>query len=619
MIYAILDGKYKIDGFDPDEVLSITFAEAEFRNIVTRGGTLSNQVKLAKTGNNQRTLGLLDDVKATTLQAYKLFEADLYIDSLKVFSGNMQILESNDFYNVRFFSSSAGFFSLIKGRKLNTLDLSSYNHTWTSANVNSRRQETSGVVYPNINYGKWTDQNYADKNHTAFFPSVYINTLFSTIATELGYTYTDLTSFTKVLPFSKKEFTRNLSLIGEVKNASDQLLTLTGDITNSYLELATETRNDLDQFVQVSATNDYTTLNIVGKGSFEIEVYLGYSTPATNSLNAVVQVIDGSVNILANLSVAPNVTGTEKIVLTVKNPLTSTSRAIRIQTTIDDINIDTTSYFKILDADVTIQTTDIIPIQDTLPDLTITDLFQHIAVTENAIISVDNQAKTIKFERFDKIANRYPTANNFSKKVANEDNVRTIYHLNEYGQSNYLDYKVASEDDPSSTPEANGRGTITISDTSLDIDKKLYEAPFFRSGLFTGLKTKAPMILVPRYSEASLNYDEPDIEPGVRILDIAVDTTLIVNIGSVAAVTPQANVTFVDFAQDVTDHYSTFFTALNNLKVIEVDLNLTAQDISEVSFNKPVFLLDSYWYVMKIKQFEVNQASPTTFRLLRLF
>lgn len=618
MIYAILDGKYKIDGFDPNEVLSITFSEAEFRNIVTRGGTLSNQVKLAKTGNNQRTLGLLDDVKAKTLQAYKLFEADLYVDSLKVFSGNMQILESNDFYNVRFFSSSAGFFSLIKGRKLNTIDLSAFNHTWSAANVNSRRQATTGVVYPNINYGGFTNTANTSKGQTRFYPSVYINTLFDKIATELGYTFTALSSFTKILPFSKKEFTNNVSIIGATTRTSTQTI---GPLTSTF-ELINFNTIGNDPLSLISNSSGHTVLD-VNKGSVKVSGTIFYAADAGNS---------GDMSFFINVNNQPSqrigtaeigVTGSFTYEVTVDTS-DFTSFPIEVEVSCggeltDTLNVLANSTFNLDTGSLDILANDTIAVRDTLPDLTITELFQYIAVTENAIISVDNQAKTIKLDRFKEIVDKYPTANNFSKKVADENNVRTIYHLNEYGQSNNLDYKVPTEDDPTSVPTVNGRGTFTIADTSLDIEKTLYEAPFFRSGLFTGLTDQPLMITIPRYTTTSIDYDKPDINPGVRVLDVVIDTSLLIPIAGVAAVTPQANVTFVDFAQEVTDNYASFSTALNNLKVIEVDLNLTAQDISEVSFNKPVFLLDSYWYVMKIKQFEVNQASPTTFRLLRLF
>ena len=614
MIYAILDGKYKIDGFDPVQVLSITFAEAEFRNIVTRGGTLSNQVKLAKTGNNQRTLGLLDDVKARTLQAYKLFEADLYIDNLKVFSGNMTILESNDYITVRFFSSSASFFSRIKGRKLNTIDLSAFNHTWTASNVNSRRQATSGVVYPNINYGSFTGIAVADQAHTRFFPAVYINTLFDEIATELGYTYTALTDFTSVLPFSLKDFT-NKNLYAKSSLATPFSFSFIPYNTRINIPMDTI---DSDEF---SILNVFNGFLVYMYGTYVIRVTFDYdATACSNPVKFSLVLSASTPNPYIREYVASGSTGsvTFEITITAGENASNIVNFRMDGKDGDDIIVSNADY-TVIEGVKFYQADSLLSIKNTLPDLSITELFKYVAIKENAIIAVDNQAKTIKFERFDEIANRYPTANDFSKKVADENNVRTIFHLDEYAQENHLDYKVPSEDDPTSIPTVQGRGTFTIADNSLENEKVLYEAPFFRSGLFTGIETKPVMIIIPRYSTTALAYDEPDLSPGIRVLDVSINTDILINISAVSTVTPQANVTFSDFAKDVTDHYSSFTTALNNLKIIEVELNLTAQDVSEVSFNRPIFLLDSYWYVIKIKQFEVNRASPTTFRLLRLF
>jgi hypothetical protein len=614
MIYAILDSQYKLDGFNPSEVISLTLSEAKFNDIVQRGGSLSNQVKIAKTSNNQKTLGLLDDANANTPQAYKLFNADLYVDALKVFSGNAQILESNEFYTIRFFSSSAGFFSQLKGRKLNTINLSSLNHTWTAPNVNTRRQTTTGVVYPNINYGRWTDVTFGARAHTDWFPAVYIQTLFDKIATELGYIYTPLANMTRVLPFSKQDFTNNISLKGSATSSIDRVITLnTGNPEESVV---------LDTIVDPLTMFD-TNGGLTVSGSFNVKGSVPYSitgpggTSSIISLHSITTGRDYSF-----LQISTGTSGSFDFELTLE---TAGAEVIVVQVLrfggADTVTtIGAGAFIEVLDGTSVIEDGDLIAIQDTLPDLDITNLFKYVAVSQNALIVVDNLAKTINLVRFSDIAKRFYQAVDLTSKISNVNDIKRLYRRNDYAQSNYIDYQIADpKTDPTSTPNLRGRGTFTISDNNLDIEKVLYEAPFFRTGLFEGFFQKKSMLLIPRYSSTPLTYDAPDIDPKPRAVDCVIDTSLLIQVTAQALPSPQANVTFEGFSKDITDNYQAFVAAFDKCKIIEVPITINNDDLAALSFDTPISLVDAYWYILEIKEYEVNRPSPTIFKLLRIF
>jgi hypothetical protein len=614
MIYAILDSQYKLDGFNPSEVISLTLSEAKFNDIVQRGGSLSNQVKIAKTSNNQKTLGLLDDANADTPQVYKLFNADLYVDALKVFSGNAQILESNEFYTIRFFSSSAGFFSQLKGRNLNTINLSSLNHTWTATNVNTRRQATTGVVYPNINYGRWTDVTFGARAHTDWFPAVYIQTLFDKIATELGYVYTPLANMTRVLPFSKQDFTNNISLKGSATSSIDRVITLnTGNPEESVV---------LDTIVD-PLTMFNTNGGLTVSGSFNVKGSVPYSitgpggTSSIISLHSITTGRDYSF-----LQISTGTSGTFDFELTFE---TAGAEVIVVQVLrfggADTVTtIGAGAFIEVLDGTSVIENGDLISIQDTLPDIDITNLFKYVAVSQNALIVVDNLAKTINLVRFSDIANRFYQAVDLTSKISNVNDIKRLYRRNDYAQSNYIDYQIADpKTDPTSTPNLRGRGTFTISDNNLDIEKVLYEAPFYRTGLFEGFFENKSMLLIPRYSSTPLAYDAPDIDPKVRAVDCVIDTSLLIQVTAQALPSPQANVTFEGFSKDITDNYQAFIAAFDKCKIIEVPLTINNDDLAALSFDTPISLLDAYWYILEIKEYEVNRPSPTIFKLLRIF
>ena len=53
----VLDLDKVLDGYNPSEVIALTFAEAKFNSIVERGGTFSNKINLAKTANSPNRKG----------------------------------------------------------------------------------------------------------------------------------------------------------------------------------------------------------------------------------------------------------------------------------------------------------------------------------------------------------------------------------------------------------------------------------------------------------------------------------------------------------------------------------------------------------------------------------
>ena len=617
MIYAVLDNQYKVDGFNPKEVVTLLRSEAKLTNIVDRGGTLSNIIKVSKTSNNQRTFGLLDNLQALTPQAYKLFTCDLYVEELKVFTGSLQVIESNQFFSLRVFSSSAGFFNLLKERKINTIDLSSFNHTWTAANVNSRRANTTGVVYPNINYGRWTDVANTAKAHTDWFPAVYLNTLIERIAVELGYSYTPLSNFKAALPFSKDYFTNNISIEAGLLLGSD----------DTYLVAASPIGIDFDTLV-ADPLSYFVSNNGTGwelpAGNVKVSGVINYSAEPGNGAPVTIGLYQNNGGLLLNeiVSVPAGGSGTINYEFSASNSLGFGNLIIAIDGTNngDEIVIESGSTFNIDEGELTILDGNVIAIQDTLPNLGITDLFKYIAVKTNSLILVDNEQKTVRFELLNDIAGRINQAIDLSEKVADFDSINTYFRFEEYGQENNLDYKVPDlETDPTALPFITGRGTFTINDSSLISSKLQYEAPFFVSGKFIGIKQKPTMVLIPRYSSTALDYDEPDQVPGIRVLQINIDTSILIDISGQSSVSPQANAEFISFASDVTTFYSSLQAALNPCKIIEVPINLTDQDFADIDFTKPLFLLGAYWFLLEMRGYEVNTSSPTIFKLLKLY
>ena len=327
--------------------------------------------------------------------------------------------------------------------------------------------------------------------------------------------------------------------------------------------------------------------------------------------------------ILNEVSVAPWASGSEVFLFDIDNGDLSSlvSLVLRIDSgnVSDSATIFSGALFTLLSGSLEILSGSTIPIADTLPDLDVVDLFKFMATRENALMVGNNQARTFEFFRFADIAGDFGRVLDLSDKVLDDDEVRELFHLEQYAQNNYLQFKIQPNDDPTRNANALGRGNVTVLDGALIPSKVMYEAPFCRTAISESFSNMTAMPFIPRYSGPTVDYREPDIDPDFRVLKSEINDSQSVRISGTTAPATQCNPVFQTFATEVTNNYGAFLTALDKLKVIELDLQLTNADIQQFDVTRPVYLYDSYWFVLKIEQFRVGGYAPTKVRLLRLY
>lgn len=618
MIKLVLNSTFEIDGLDPNSEFAITLQEASFETLTERGSSFSNLVEFAKTARNVGFFGPVDSLNFTGSAPYRLYDCDVYDQDLLVFSGVFKLMETNHTFKGRVFGAAAGLFDLLKGVKINELDLSALNHTWTADNVNDNRQRTSGYVYPNINYGRFTGQTHAASGvqHTNFFPAVFVDDILDAACTLAGYSYTP-SGNNRIIPFSRQNFEASNSLVARTITTGDVVYSLTAGNANQGINFAVST-DPLSVTAFSAGLGRYIILN---KGTVRLTGSVDYSNSAGGT--AVMELYNDTTSVVyQSVTIAPSSSGTFSFDLEVQNTSTTPNniqiRLLRVLSD-TDVSISAGSTFNLESGTRQIVSGNIIPIADTLPDIDVIELFKYEATKENALMLADNKAKTFEFVRFDDIAARFGEAINWDEKVVNDNEVRLLFHIDEYGQNNYLDYKVQPEADPSRDPQQIGRGNLTVDDTTLERAKTFYTAPFCRSGNFEGFSNKGAMIFIPRYSDPTLDYREPDIDPTPRILENVIDASLSITVNGTSPPATQSNPIFQGFAQDITDYYGALSTALNRCKVVEVFLQLSNFDIEFFDVTRPVFLLNAYWFVLEIEQFQIGGAQPTKVKLLRLY
>jgi hypothetical protein len=92
----------------------------------------------------------------------KKVKATYYEDSLPVITGYCQLVNINKTkelieYELIIYGENADFFKSIEGRKMSDLDMSSYDHVYTRAVLESSWSNASGYVYPQVKNGRQTD------------------------------------------------------------------------------------------------------------------------------------------------------------------------------------------------------------------------------------------------------------------------------------------------------------------------------------------------------------------------------------------------------------------------------------------------------------------------------
>ncbi len=604
-IKITLGNDKELDGYDPAEIIALTFAEAKFNSISERGGTLSNRFGVEKTANNVRVLGLLDDSRDQSTVPYTKYQCKIEVDSMPIFYGFGIVEESSDRFYIRVFGDTAGFFDLIGDTLITELDLSAFDHEWTAANVHGRRQTTSGVVYPNINYGRWTGKTLTDRAHTDFFPAVYVFTLLAKAASAHDYTLTG-TNQVNILPFSKKEFVN--------KNPANLAAKVSTSATKTYTNTQTIDTDTVDYDYRSRAT-------LIG-GDYVLEINEGGAMRAVVSANygsvvgtGVLGLYDGS-KFIDSITLNTADTGTYEFDGIVQGFASLQLRWSAGGGNSVDVGVD--AYVEVVSGTEPIESGNLISIADNLPAIKVKDLFLQEAVEQNALIVVNSNANTIEFVPLDGINRRIPFAKDWSTKVDLTEEPKYEYRLSDYAQTNFLKWAEGIDEDPAYVADSDlGIGSVDISDGGLELLKTLYTSKFVASAIqpsFEGYQN----LLIPRYSDPTLDYDESDIDPKFRICQVSVDNSFLVDITGQSSLSTQANCTFKSWADYITENYGTFQSVVDKLRLVEVLIRLNPNDIQELDITYPVYLLGDYWFIREVKQWKVNRIDSTIVKLIRL-
>jgi hypothetical protein len=119
----------------------------------------------------------------------------IYVDRIQLFKGVIRLLEividnGSIEYECAVFGELGGFISALGISKLEDLDFSDYDHSWTTTNIDNSWQTIngSGYYYPLIDYGQ-VSTNKSSYQVSALRPALYVREYIDKLITDSGYTY----------------------------------------------------------------------------------------------------------------------------------------------------------------------------------------------------------------------------------------------------------------------------------------------------------------------------------------------------------------------------------------------------------------------------------------------
>jgi len=191
-----------------ETAIPLNFNLNDIRDISSRGGEYSKTIKLYGTAHNNNIIGPLFDVNTEflTFNPQVVEPCVLSRDGEVVLDGTFQIRkitkrytneDSFIIYDVYLKSNNSDFYTLIDGRFLTDLDMSSYNHYHTKDVImNSIKEGTllEGYQYYNADtplteYPNGSGNILHIYEPDDFRPAIYVKTVLDRIVEEAGFTY----------------------------------------------------------------------------------------------------------------------------------------------------------------------------------------------------------------------------------------------------------------------------------------------------------------------------------------------------------------------------------------------------------------------------------------------
>jgi hypothetical protein len=327
-----------------------TYAIDDVSEFGSRNTSYSKTISIPGTANNNLVFGYIFELNNANFtdntlpnvgynfNVTKQANCKIFIDKVQIFKGTLRILEividkETIEYQCSVVGELGGFINQLGNRRLEDLDFSAYNHTYSVANISSSWDNAggSGYYYPLIDYGNVSTgvNGVAKKDfqYTTFRPALYVKEYIQKIFAGTDYTF-DCSFFNTAL-FNRLIIPHNQTNITASNNTS-----FSATANNRTMNLTSE---------------PYVRYTITTAGSFTADAFGEVFTYTGSSISTSIRVtLSGFVNSFnpsnSNFSVILRKNG---VPIGSQDFDASIRRIIACDFTVDNITFANTDYIQV--------------------------------------------------------------------------------------------------------------------------------------------------------------------------------------------------------------------------------------------------------------------------------
>lgn len=641
-----------------DTIVATTFQINNIGDLKSRKGDHTNKFKLPFTSLNNKAMNLANKVQSNSSKPYKKLSFKYIEAGVEVIPVGYAIVDqSQDAYEVTGYTGNSDFFELINGLKLRDLDLTDLIHKWQIDVIAASRLNTSGYIYPIINYNQAIDATTGVYTN-ALYPAYFVHTLFEKIVEEVGWTLdgailTDARYLNMVYAFSQSTWEHSDSFAAlqlfEATSVTETLRTYPMTYTSGTFPTGTGNKKvDPIPFDNKTVSpafdnngNYSTVLNefvcqTTGNYTFEAQAKINwnvyYPTGATfqqGFTNFTVVIYNGVTNLGATNVVLSGTTGTQtiKVNSTTANLINkgdvirivleftadyifktiAGGTVITLPTTMDITFKNNDTYFKNA-FDKAIVPGSEVDSTLVLPDESQVDFMKDMMNILGISPDAESETQTLHLRAFKELQTNLPKAKNWSKKWV-EQKPKIEYRIGNYFQVNDFKYK-----QDYGVPPLFGNGAFDIADETLAPEGTIIDLKLGATIMQTGLILDANSFPLPL--PIINNFQKTKITQRILMLDRQT-FSLQWNDGLGGTETHGDNIPCayfyvsgktgnLDWQSLLDEYYPIIIDALQQSKKVTGLVKLNTRDVHNFDHFIPVYIeqLSAYFYVNAISNYK---------------
>ncbi|MES2807039.1 MAG: hypothetical protein V4619_00340 [Bacteroidota bacterium] len=657
-----------------DAPIALTFQINNLAEVRNQQGNTSNQFKLPLTQNNRRILGFPDDVALCTDAPYQKYDTKLVQDGLEIIPYGIGELNSvdNDTASITILSGNVDFFDAVDGKLYEMGDTKSiwysklwkaYDHDWNLNNVVRSQLNTTGWIYPVVDYGNFSEDLNQQIDVTLLRPGFFIKTAIDLMVKNVGYKATGSLLNDPLYPKLIAQFSNSNWEHGtDYQNQPDVLSCSATNGANIQLNhpnnsnpggrfifntISDPSRQLSNGYFTAAKRGNYTiSVNfpkvrlqgrITGNHPTHLKVaiilYSGSSAPI--ELTAIDFNWDLGTWVRDPGTSGGSITGhvfINKQTLSCEEELNAGDKIEVGYTWLGDnpsyFTVSPGATFNVKAQNNIVKYTQQVQCERIFPDISQKDLLKDTLQRFGIICQTDNATKTISFNSFKDIVANIPIAKNWTGKCLDQGKAIN-FRLGGYAQVNNLKHK----EDEAVLPTGFADAVIKVNDTTLPASADLFESRFaptlnrpYVNGTIAQIKmvntdsgdndfsiSVAPRILVDQKSP--LNGKAITFKDGSSqmLVNDYISTPYFYKpdgqynlcFGDMPSATPGETIPGI-----MTKYYPELIKILQQTKKVIRYFLLTPRDILELNLLVPVYLEQdsTYYYINKIDAWRKGQA-----------